>query len=220
MATSPKPLMEIPDVEFREETHQYFFNGIEIPGISYILKTSGFIDYGKVSKSVLEDARERGDHAHYAARLYDEDNPTALRSIEVWEKQCLAEPLDPWVRARLKGWLKFRREWEFIPALIEKPLSCQMHGMMYGMTPDRCGVSKLGRSVFEIKATAKLEVSHGIQTAFQVQAFKKEGETTKRFAVQLLENDFKLHEFNDRQEERIAGCILAATHYKWLKGIK
>jgi hypothetical protein len=218
--------MPCPEVDFRdkdekgEPCHRYYLDGKEIPGLSYILDSCGLCRYDKVRKDVMEAARERGDAAHYATRLFDEDNPRDMLKIDIWEKEALAEPLDSWTRSRLVGWCKFRQDFNFMPMLIEKPMSHCMNGMAFGMTPDRYGVGTPGSMVIEIKATASIEPSHAIQTAAQALAFKTPESNVGRYVVQLLENDYKPFKFEDRQDERLFGCALALTSWRWGKGIR
>ncbi len=216
----------MPEVRFVDKDadgqpcHKYYLGDREIPGLSYILESNGFCRYGKVNKQIMEAARERGDAAHYATRLYDEDNRVELLDVPQWEKKALNEPLDPWTRSRLVGWLKFRRDFDFNPLIIEQPMSWELNGMMYAMTPDRYGNSNMGRLVPELKATADIEPSVQIQTAAQIQPFKMEGDAIRRVVVQLLENDYKIHEFKDAQDARIFASALALTWWKWNRGIK
>ncbi len=218
--------MPPPEVQFVDKDregnpcHKYICDGVEIPGLSYILDCCGFLRYGKVNKDIMEAARERGDAAHFATRLYDEDNPVDLVDIAQWEQSALDEPLDSWTRSRLQGWINFRSDFEFKPILIEKPMSHLLNGMLYGFTADRYGIGKLGNMVVEIKCTADIEPSHAIQTAAQAEAFKMEGVQLGRFVCQLDVNDYKPHEFKDRQDARIFAAILAATHWKWKAGIR
>lgn len=222
--------VEFRDTENGEPCHKYFRDGKEIPGLSYILESNGFCRYGKVKQSIMEAARVRGDAAHYCTRIYDEDNPSNgnLLSevkhlnavIDEWEARALNEVLDVWTRSRLVGWLKFRRDFDFSPLIIEQPMMWEINGMAYAMTPDRYGNSNMGRLVPELKATADIEPSVQIQTAAQIQPFKMEGDTIRRVVVQLLEDDYKIHEFTDRQDERIFASALAVTWWRWNKGIK
>lgn len=214
--------MNPPDVIFKEEDHTYWLDKTQIPGLSYIMSSCGLSRYGAVKESILEAARERGDAAHYACRLYDEDNPNPKTMAEIgeWEESALAEPLDPWTRSRLQGWIKFRKDFKFNPVLCEKPMSHCFNGMAFGMTPDRFGDGTCGAMVIEIKATASIEPSHPIQTAAQALAFQTPESNVGRYVVQLLENDYKPFEFKDRQDQRLFGCALALTNWRWLHGIK
>ena len=205
--------MPCPEVEFRaqnekgEAVHEYWLDGVKIPSVSDILKGTGLIDYSGVRASVMENARQFGTAVDLACQLFDENDLDPDYN-------------DPKVMPRLEGWQKFCREWEFKPLLVAKPMSHVLNGMAYGMTPDRYGICKLGNVVIDIKNTAEVMASHAIQLAAYIQPFKIEGNGVNRFVVQLQDGGYKLHEFKDRQDERIFGAALALTHWKLAKGIK
>jgi hypothetical protein len=219
-----KEIMPCPEVDFRdkdekgEPCHRYYLDGKEIPGLSYILDSCGLCRYDKVRKDVMEAARERGDAAHFATRLFDEDNPRDMLKIDIWEKEALAEPLDSWTRSRLVGWCKFRGDFNYQPILTEKAMSHCLHGMAYAFTLDSYGTGSLGNMLIEKKCTSGIEPSHAIQTAAQALPFKESN--VVRLAVYLLENDYKVIKCDDRQDERLFGCALALVHWRWGKGIR
>lgn len=216
----PVPYVDFIESENGQPCHKYMVDGLEVPGLSYILKSNGFINYDKIKDSVMEAARERGDAAHYATRLYDEDNPGTLAPIDAWEKQALDEPMDDWTRSRLTGWVKFRKDLDFHPIIIEKPMSHTINGMTYAFTPDRYGRCAAGAAVVEVKCTAQIMPSHRLQLALQAPAFQVEGVKLFKYVVQLLENDYKIHDCKDRMDDKIAMCALAATVWKWNEGIR
>ena len=57
-------------LEFDEEDHIYICDGRIIPSVSTILKAF-FNDYANVSRSVLEQAREKGTALHQAIEYYE-----------------------------------------------------------------------------------------------------------------------------------------------------
>lgn len=63
-------------LEFDEEDHIYICDGIIVPSVSKILK-SKFNDYACVSRSVLEQAREKGTALHEAIELYETTGQTS-----------------------------------------------------------------------------------------------------------------------------------------------
>lgn len=63
-------------LEFDEEDHIYICDGIIVPSVSKILK-SKFDDYACVSRSVLEQAREKGTALHEAIELYETTGQTS-----------------------------------------------------------------------------------------------------------------------------------------------
>lgn len=220
--------MPCPDVEFRDSEngqpcHKYYLDGKEIPGLSYILDSCGLCRYDKARKDVMEAARERGDAAHYASKLFDEDYPKKLVGtpemiLPEWEEDALTEPLDPWTRSRMIGWLKFRVDFGYMPILTEKAMSHCLHGMPYAFTLDSYGVGSPGNMLIEKKCTSAIEPSHAIQTAAQALPFKESN--VGRYVVQLGDGDYKIIECKDRQDEKLFGCALALCHWRWNHGIK
>lgn len=57
-------------LEFIEDDHVWIADGIIVPSVSTILKAF-FNDYANVSRSVLEQAREKGTALHSAIELYE-----------------------------------------------------------------------------------------------------------------------------------------------------
>lgn len=57
-------------VEFDDDTHVYLVDGIIVPSVSKILKTF-FDDYVNVSRSVLEQASNKGTALHEAIEIYE-----------------------------------------------------------------------------------------------------------------------------------------------------
>lgn len=57
-------------LEFDDDTHTYICDGIIVPSVSTILKAR-FNDYACVSRSVLEQASQRGTEMHEAIELYE-----------------------------------------------------------------------------------------------------------------------------------------------------
>jgi hypothetical protein len=223
--------MPIPEVQFVSEQdgepcHKYLLDGKEIPGLSYILEFSGFLRYGKVSKDVMEAARERGAAADEACNFFNQDFPAIKNfsgDLRPWEASALAEPLDDWTRSRLQGWIKFRQDFKFDVLFVQKRMAHEMNGMLYGFTLDCFGKmgGKMGGkdAIVEVKATAESEPSHAIQTAAQSLPFKDE-QGPERWGIYLRDNDYRPEQFKDRCDERIFGAILAATWWKWNRGIR
>ena len=57
-------------LEFDEEGHTYICDGVVVPSVTTILKAM-FDDYAHVSRSVLEQAREKGTALHEAIEIYE-----------------------------------------------------------------------------------------------------------------------------------------------------
>lgn len=195
-----------PVFAFDSEKHLYTLNGCRIPSVSEIIRPC--TSYGGISAAVMENAREFGTHVDLACQYYDEGDLDE-------------DTLDTRVRERLNGWVKFKKEFEFVAEVIAQPTYNVMNGMPYGMTIDRFGHGVIGNMVVDIKNTAEIEAHHALQLAGYGDKYEKGGTVLcRRFIVQLIPNDFKIVEFKDRQDKRIFGALLAVAHWNIQKGIK
>ena len=221
--------MPPPEVEFREQDadgnpcHLYFVDGRQVPGLTYILEFNGFHRYNGVSKAVMEAARERGSAADEACTFFNQDFPVISKfdgDLAAWENSALSEPLDDWIRSRLNGWIKFRKDFKFDIMFIQKRMSHELNGMTFAFTLDCYGkIEGKTDAIVEVKATADSEPSHAIQTAAQSLPFKDD-KGPQRWGIYLQENDYRPEHFKNREDERIFGAALALTWYKWGKGIR
>jgi hypothetical protein len=59
---------DVSDILFKEETHEYFVDGVRYPSVTEIL--SALIDFSRVSAYVLEEKRRLGRAVHKAIELY------------------------------------------------------------------------------------------------------------------------------------------------------
>jgi hypothetical protein len=128
-----------PRLVFDENAHRYYLSGAPVPNVTRVLEAAGLIDY-----SFLGDRRdqylERGRAVHAATR-YDDDHAFAEDSVS-------AEIL-----AYVTAWRAFRREYGFVPHLIEHRVSNPEHA--YAGTLDRTGVCRDGTEIIlDIKSGA------------------------------------------------------------------
>ena len=123
----------------REQEH-YAVDGQRLWRVTHVINA--------VSKEWLpadETAMVRGQAVHQATRLYDEDGPK-------FEKD-LAEPLPEEIRGDLHAWIRFRKEMDFTPRVIEQPISVPEMG--YAGTPDRFGRLGSLNALVDIKRKAR-----------------------------------------------------------------
>lgn len=59
------------DLEFKEETHQYFYKGLNIPSVTQIISASNLRGLDNIPLSILENASERGTAVHQAIEFYN-----------------------------------------------------------------------------------------------------------------------------------------------------
>ena len=84
-------------ITFNAETHEYFYEGLKVPGVTKVLKNAGLIDFSMVPASILERAFKFGTAVHLATELDDRNN---------LDMATLDAPLLPYVNA----WRKFKKD--------------------------------------------------------------------------------------------------------------
>lgn len=62
------------DLEFKEETHQYFYRGLNIPSVTQIIGASNLRGLDNIPISILENASERGTAVHQAIEFFNKYN--------------------------------------------------------------------------------------------------------------------------------------------------
>lgn len=146
-----------PPIElFCPTTHVYTHGGVEVPSVTQVLKEEGLgVDYGWIQENrphVLDNARERGEVFDLAANLLDADN-LDLDSV------------DPIIQGYLLSYQLFRAK--YCPTFLEIQQwhIYELNGFKYGGTPDRIAVMPDGEWILDLKATAKIDKSYGLQTA-------------------------------------------------------
>ena len=131
--------------------HRYVTAGdSEFPAVSTVLRQAGLKpDYAGIPDHIMKNAAERGTMVH-AACQYLLEGELDWASIEGGE-------LEPFVRA----FEQFQRDTSFRMLTSEMSVACPELGV--AGTPDATGWLKR-RAVVDIKATAKLDPSLGVQT--------------------------------------------------------
>jgi hypothetical protein len=117
-----------PLLTFDESAHRYYVNGALIPNVTRVLEGAGLIDY-----RFLGERREVylacGRAVHDATASDDEGR--------------LAEDrIPPSIRRYLEAWRAFRRDYKFVPALIEHRVLHEPY--RYAGTLDRTGCVRDG----------------------------------------------------------------------------
>ncbi len=193
----------MPNLTFDEVNHQYFLDGIKIPGYSEIATTMGIVDYSGVPGYNLEAARKFGTAGHYALQLLDENR---------LDESTLSSPLIPCV-SEYKSFLSDFKV-EIIPEYIERPV-CSVR-YRFACTPDRICLVKGELSVVDFKFVEAIQPAVELQTAAQkiaVEEFCKI-KIKRRYALQIpMRGKCKPHPFKDKADEQAWLCFLGA--YNW-----
>src|SRR3990167_798812 len=185
-----------PVFTFDAVAHQYFLDGVEIPGVTTILKTAGVADhaYG------FGDAQLRGLHVHEACELLDLNDLDWRSVYPAW--------LD-----YVKAYVRFKDDTGFVPELIE--YQTYHPAFRYGGTLDRRGTLN-GQSVL-------IDLKTGVQEdwwAFQLAGYQLLGghqfAQDDRYALQLKKDGtYKLHRMDGLADTQVFLAALTLTHYKW-----
>lgn len=119
-----------PGLTFDPGWHRYFWNGVQVPGISEILKGVGLID----DRFYNDEAALQGTYIHKATAL--------------WDRGTLDEDtLDPAIKPYLEGWKAYRAQSGIRPVEIEQPRYSEIFG--FAGTPDRISDAANGHRVIE-----------------------------------------------------------------------
>jgi hypothetical protein len=189
--------------------HKYKWNGVEVPGVTSILKDVGIIDYSNAPEKAMEYGKERGTAAHEATRLYDKGELEIVETLEL-----------PVWRPYLDAWIAFKKDTGFSFVEIEQPLYSQKYG--FAGTVDRVGTMG-ALAILDIKTGVTIPAWTAIQTAAYEIAYnegKKVAEKTKKRYGVLLKNDgkYSIKEYKDKTD--VAVFLSALSVYNYKRGVK
>lgn len=118
-------MRQMTEVEFREEDHSYWVEGVRLPSVTTVLREMGFID----TQYFTEEGRMRGTLVHQLTELSD------LGTLD-------EESVDPRFEGYLYAWREFSKKEGFIWTEIEKR---NYHPTLrFAGTPDRVGICRRG----------------------------------------------------------------------------
>lgn len=179
------------DLQFDEATHTYTLAGRVIPSVTQILKQ--VVDFSMVAPDILERKCAIGSALHMAIALdhaddldYDSLDASVLPYFEAWRK---------FVADMGRG---------LVVHAAEMPIASATY--QYGVTPDIWGSVNGRRAVIELKSTAAIHPSVGLQTAAQEMAITEcdawpggTGQAVDRYALQLQPSgQYRIHHFKNR----------------------
>lgn len=187
--------------QFDAVAHEYSEGGVVIPSVTQILADVGIVDYSMVPRAILEHKGRIGTEVHIACQFLDED---ALD----WDS------VDPEVLNYVLAYESFKRKTGFAPRLNEFRTVATVNGMKYGMTLDREGDIDGRPYVVELKATAQIHKSWGIQLAAYDLGLPQD--VVRSRAALHLRNDgtFAVQPYTDRNDRQIFVCALGLTWWK------
>ena len=188
-----------PDLVFKAETHQYFYQGVELPSVTGILKDMGLID----TQWFTDSSRTRGSYVHTAIR-YHIENTLDLSTI------------DPALMPYYDAFLKFEADSNFKTEEAERPFVSETY--RFAGTPDIIGCLNGHNAIVDIKTGAPQP-----WTALQLAGYEilAKHPSMERFSLQLTDDGkYKLTHHKDRSDRGVFLAALAVYNWKHNNGRK
>ena len=164
------------DLEFKEDTHQYFRNGLEVPSVTQIISASNQGALDNIPTSILDNASERGTAVHQAIEFYNKYKFTNI-----------SEEYKPYFEA-YQDWYN-KNSFPFIE--VKSEIKVYHKVLNYAGTIDMLITDTMEEKVLvDIKTTNELNMKY---VALQLSAYKdalaSQGITVKAMYVLWLKKD-------------------------------
>ena len=193
------------EFNFDEQTHTYYLNGLKIPSVTKVLQDAGLV---KFFGNATENSRKFGDAMHLMTH-YDDLGTLDVRSLD--------NNLKPY----LLGYRKFLQKEKIV--IIESELRGYSKKYLFGWTLDKVGIKNGVKTIIDLKSGVINKLAVNLQTAaykIGYNEYHKKDKAVKRGAVQLLPNDYKYVQFDDKTDESVFLAFLTTMNYKKLHNIK
>jgi hypothetical protein len=184
---------------FEEKEHRYFWNGVEVPSVTTILRP--LTDYGMIPADKLEIARQKGVAVH--------------KMVELHAKGDLdEETLPEWMVPVLAQWKQFVADTGFEIIFSEHQIYHPSYG--YAGTFDLYGQMRDGDALIDVKRSFFSGSVIGLQLAGYQEAIictLKMARQAKRYALKLNEiGPYRLEPFTDKRD--FGEFVTALAFYK------
>lgn len=192
-------------LDFDEEAHAYYWQGVRVPNVTSILGRLDEEDLARIPPAVLEYARLRGTMVHKACEFYDQG-------------RLNESSIDPQIAGYVAGWKRFRAETGYVPELTEYRFYNETLG--YAGCLDSMGKFRGGWAILDRKTGAPLP-SHGPQlAAYQHAPMPDDSRRAfRRFAIQLTsDGDYKVHPYTDSADWRVFVSLLNVNEWRTKHG--
>ena len=188
-------------IEFHEEDHTYWYNGIRVPGVSEIIEGAGLTD-ANAKQHYTKFHADRGTAVHKACELLDKG---------VLDESSLDPEIVGYVEAYKKFIEEYKPEWPHIELKVFNAIS------FYAGTLDRFGTIGYDLVVLDIKTGQKAKW-HAIQLALYTNALPGRPQHAKLYGLYLKrDGSFKasrdLIDYTDPEAFRVAEA--AVRIYQW-----
>lgn len=164
------------NLEFKEDTHQYFHNGLEVPSVTQIISASNQGALDNIPTSILDNASERGTAVHQAIEFYNK-----------YKFANISEEYKPYFEA-YKSWYEQTSSYQ---VEIKSELKVYHKILNYAGTIDILTKNTEGGCcLIDVKTTNELNMKY---VALQLSAYKdalaSQGITVKAMYVLWLKKD-------------------------------
>ena len=161
---------------FDEATHKYYYNDIEVAGVSSVLKAANLSNIGFIPRNILERSSRFGNAVHLATELYDKG-------------ELDEDTLDPALASYVTAWAKFLSDSGYKVEHIEAKVYSKKYNYMG--TLDRVLVNGAKRAICDLKS-GLIYPYMAIQTSSYQEAFneglKAKDHAGERLVVQLKDD--------------------------------
>lgn len=188
------------------ETHTYYREGREVPGVTRVLGDAKIIDYSGIPQHILDRAAARGKAAHLALEYLDRGT---------LDRDSLDSELEPYVHA----YEAFCVDSGFVCGLAEKSRYHKQRG--YAGTFDRTGMLGKDAVLLDFK-TGAFQEGHLIQVAGGYGNMFPHPRRFRHIALQLFPTGkYRVHEASPAKFEYYSSiffCALACAQFRGRKG--
>jgi len=197
------------DLKFDEENHIYTVKGIVLPSVTQVLSDVGIISFNEndpveINNVAVIHAADFGKKVHRATELYDLDR------LDI-------KNLDPAITPYLIGWEKFKEETNWKIKDIE--LKLHEESFLFAGTIDRIAEQGSKKAIIEIKTSATIPKSAGLQTAAYQFLYNKSISSNKlhantRIVVLLKPDSYKLKVLKNKIDINLFLSALSIYKFK------
>lgn len=164
------------ELEFKEDTHQYFYKGLAVPSVTQIISSSNSGALDNIPTSILDNASERGTAVHQA--------------IEFYNKYKFANISDEY-KGYFESYQKWHKENEFPFIEIKSEVKVYHKILNYAGTIDILATDTMEEHILiDVKTTNELNMKY---VALQLSAYKdalaNQGIMVKKMYVLWLKKD-------------------------------
>lgn len=190
-------------LEFKEETHQYFYNGLEVPSVTQIISASNVGALDNIPTSILDNASERGTAVHQAIEFYNK-----------YQFSNISDDYKGYFEA-YKKWREQRAEYE---VKIKSELQVYHKILNYAGTIDMLITNTKNKNILvDIKTTNELNMKYvSLQLSAYKEALHSQGIEVEGMYVLWLKNDgtYEYKEVPDKKNIFMYSLLL----YNFWKG--